>query len=388
MTLVALSADERAFRDDVRSFIAENLTAEMRARLLATYSVFPEPDLSLQWQRRLETRGWVASTWPIEHGGAGWTSRQAFIFESECALAGAPIIYPIGIKLVGPVLMRFGTDRQKREWLPRLLSREDYWCQGFSEPGAGSDLASLRTRARLDGDHYVVNGSKIWTTHAHHANRMIALVRTADTARRQDGITMLAIAMDAPGLDVRPITTMAGDHEVNEVFFTDVRVPVADRIGDENQGWACARYLLEFERGGSPVSSRLRWFMRRIETALMEAGEGGFPDDPSWRDRISEICIDLDAFECLEFAPSNSLAAGGSPGAVSSVVKLRAGRLKQQITELGVDLLGARALRWVPDPAGPLDALVGEHLNARATTIFGGAQEIQLGIIARSYTER
>lgn len=382
---VSLTAEERAFRNEVRAFIVENLTPQMKAQLLATSSVFPEPELSLEWQRKLEARGWVAPTWPVEHGGAGWNSRQGFIFESECALAGAPIIYPIGIKLVGPVVMRFGTEQQKREWLPRLLSRKDYWCQGFSEPGAGSDLASLRTAAVQDGDHYVINGSKIWTTHAHNANRMIALVRTADTPRRQDGITMLAIDMDTPGISVRPIDTIAGDHEVNEVFFTDVRVPVENRIGEENQGWTCARYLLEFERGGSPVSSRMRWFLMRIETALRVLEQDGFPADPSWRDRISDVCIELDSFECLEFALSSSAAAGRNPGAVSSVVKLRAGRLKQQITELGVDLLGPRALRWMPENADAADALMGEHLNARAATIFGGAQEVQLGIIARTY---
>jgi acyl-CoA dehydrogenase len=382
---LTLTSAERAFREEVIAFLATNLTAEMKERLLRTSSVFPDPDLSLEWHQRLRTKGWVAPSWPRDHGGPGWTSMQTFIFESECALAGAPILYPIGIKLVGPVVMRFGTERQKREWLPRILTREDYWCQGFSEPGAGSDLASLKTRAVRDGDHYVVNGSKIWTTHAHHANRIITLVRTADTPRRQDGISMLGIDMALPGIEVRPIMTIAGDHEVNEVFFTDVRVPADDLVGPENDGWNCAKYLLEFERGASAVSSRMRWFANRIERALDYADATGLGIDPAIQDRVSDVMIDIDAFECLELTVMGNRPSGRNPGAVAAVLKLRAGRIKQQITELGVELAGERALRWPEHNASVLDALVSEHLNSRAATIFGGSGEVQLSLIAKNY---
>lgn len=384
-----LSPEEQAFRTEVRDFIAANLTDEMRQGQRLTTGVFPEPHVSLPWHRKLNERGWVAPLWPREHGGTGWTAIQRFIFESECAAAGAPLIYPLGVRLAGPVIIAFGSEAQKQTYLPRIMSGEDYWCQGFSEPGAGSDLASLATRAVPDGDDYIVNGSKIWTTHAHHANRMFALVRTGTTGRKQDGISFLVIDMDSPGVEVRPIISIGGEHDLNQVFLTDVRVPQANRIGEENMGWTYAKYLLEFERGAGLFSGRLRSSLARIGKAMdaMEA-EGENPRaDAGLMARLAEVAIDIDCFEMLELKTLGALKPGESPGAVASVLKLRASRLKQAVGAVGVEILGERALRWVLHPTQAGEAVPGDYLNSRAATIFGGAAEVQLSLIARGLAD-
>lgn len=371
---LALSPEQQAFREEVRAFLRDNLTPDLIAGQARVIGVYPEPEVSLAWQRILAARGWAAPTWPVEYGGTGWNALERFIFENECAQAGAPLIYPIGMRLVAPVIIAFGSEAQKRDWLPRILSGEDYWCQGFSEPGAGSDLASLSTRAEREGDRYVVNGSKMWTTHAHHANRMFALVRTRTDERPSDGISFVAIDMEAPGVEVRPIISIGGDHDVNQVFLTDVSVPLTDRIGEENKGWAYAKYLLEFERGTGLFAGRLRASLRRIEKALGETSE-------AQQNRIAETAIELDAFEMLELSVIGTLANGSAPGPISSVLKLRASRLKQAISRLGMELLGSDALRRQPGTIE--DVLATDFLNARAATIFGGAAEVQLGIIAK-----
>ncbi|MEQ9317405.1 MAG: acyl-CoA dehydrogenase family protein, partial [Henriciella sp.] len=245
-----LSESDIAFREEVRAFLDENLTPELAAAGRKATSVFIEPDYTLPWQRKLHARGWVAPHWPAEHGGTGWSEMQRYIFASECAKAGAPSLAPMGLGMVGPCIIGYGTPEQKAYYLPRLLAGEDYWCQGYSEPQSGSDLASLALKADRDGDHYVLNGSKIWTTHAHHANRMFCLVRTRPDGKPQEGITFLLLDMNTPGIKVDPIITLAGEHELNQVFFDDVRVPVANRLGEENDGWTVAISLLDFERGG------------------------------------------------------------------------------------------------------------------------------------------
>lgn len=380
-----LGAEHRAFRDEVRAFLQAHLTDELRLGQQRTTAMYPEPEVSGPWHKELQARGWLVPLWPREWGGTGWTALQRFIFETECALAGAPLVHPMGVRLVGPVILRYGTEAQKRHYLPRILSGEDYWCQGFSEPGAGSDLAALSLRARKDGDDYVLDGTKIWTTHAHHANRMFALVRTSSEGKRQQGISFLLIDMGSPGITVRPIATIGGDHDVNEVHFDAVRVPQANRVGQENAGWECAKYLLEFERGAGIFSPRLRAQLKRVAAALQSAAAGGSRQD--LQARFGEVACDLDAFEWLELRTMAALAPGASPGPAASVLKLRASRLKQAIAELGVDALGAGSLRW--RGAGPLDGglaqtLVPEYCNSRAFTIFGGAAEIQLGLIART----
>jgi len=294
-----LSEGDRAFRDEVRAFLAEHLQDDWREGQRRTTAMYPEPEVSGPWQRVLNEKGWLVPLWPREWGGTGWTALQRFIFETECALAGAPLVHPMGVRLVGPLLLHYGTEAQKREHLPRILSGQDYWCQGFSEPGAGSDLAALQLRARREGEHYVLDGTKIWTTHAHHANRMFALVRTSNEGKRQQGISFLLIDMHTPGITVRPIHTIGGDHDVNEVHFDGVRVPVANRVGEENAGWECARYLLEFERGAGIFSPRLRAQLKRVAQAL-HTPAAGQPLPADLLRRMGEVVADLDTFEWLE----------------------------------------------------------------------------------------
>ncbi len=378
-----------SFRAEVRDFLREHLTPQLRLGQYRTASVYPEPEISGPWQQALQRRGWLVPLWPREWGGTGWTPVQRFIFETECALAGAPLVHPMGVRLVGPVILKFGTEEQKRRHLPRILSSEDYWCQGFSEPGAGSDLASLKLRAEVDGADYVLNGSKIWTTHAHHANRMFALVRTSSAGRRQDGISFLLIDMHSPGLTVRPIETIGGDHDLNEVFFADVRAPRDNLVGEENRGWDCAKYLLEFERGAGIFSPRLRAQFKRVGDALRELDGEGLPLAGELSARFGEMASDLDTFEMLELKVLGSLAPGETPGPLSSVLKLRSSRIKQGLAELGLEVLGPESLRWqagprVPEDARAAPALLQDYLNSRAFTIFGGATEVQLGIIAKT----
>ncbi|WP_020655252.1 acyl-CoA dehydrogenase family protein [Massilia niastensis] len=384
-----LSPADLAFRDEVRAFLNENLSPELRRGQRYTTGIYPEPEISGPWQQALRRKGWLVPMWQEEWGGTGWSAAQRFIFESECTLAGAPLVHPMGVRLVGPVIQRFGTAEQKRHYLPRILDGQDYWCQGFSEPGSGSDLASLKMAAVPDGEDYVLNGSKIWTTHAHHANMMFALVRTSTEGKRQDGISFLLIDMDTPGIEVHPIPTIAGDHDVNQVFFTDVRVPKANRIGAENAGWECAKYLLEFERGGGIFSGRLRSQLKRIGDAIDELRAGGIDvrADPRLVARFGEVCADLDSFEMFELRVMGGLEPGQNPGPVSSILKLRASRMKQAVAGLGVEVLGPQALHWSEAPGqgdSLLPLLVPDALNSRSFTIFGGASEVQLTIIAKS----
>ena len=386
---LSFSPEEKAFQSEVRDFIASSLTDDIKRAWALTPSFIAEPDVSGPWHRALATKGWVAPLWPKENGGPGWTPAQQYIFETECARAGAPPLAPLSIRMVGPVLIGFGSAEQKTFYLPRILSGEDLWCQGYSEPGAGSDLASLTTRAIRDGDHYVVNGSKIWTTQAHHADRMFALVRTEQGKRKQDGISFLLIDMKAPGINVRPIRTMGGDHEVNQVFFDDVRVPVANRVGEEGQGWSYGKYLLEFERGAGMAAARLRVSLEKLRMLAEHAG-----DDPLLSARFSEIDIDIDALEMTELRVMSSLQSGQNPGPIASLLKLRISEVKQAVNRIGVDVLGADALP--AEPMRPLYALnhppvvdeealaiVPHHLNGRANTIFGGTSEVQREIIAK-----
>ncbi len=392
-----LAADDRRFRDEVRAFIAEHLPEALARGQRMNPSVVAEPDQSMPWHQVLHSRGWSAPGWPVEYGGTGWTPVQRLIFDAECARADAPPLSPFGLKMVGPVLIGFGSPEQKERFLPGILSGEVAWCQGYSEPGSGSDLASLKTRATRDGDHYVVNGTKIWTTHAHHADWMFALVRTGDGPRKQDGISFLLIDMKSPGITIRPIRTMGGDHEVNQVFFDDVRVPVANRVGDEGRGWSYGKYLLQFERGGAQFANRLRRDLSRLDAAGREAvrrGQRAIESDEI-QARFVALENDIAALEMIELRIMSALQTGESPGPVSSQVKLRASELRQEITQLGVDLIGIEAL--VREPRRPLHAvedlagglgddvapIVPTYLNSRAYTIFGGSSQVQRDILAK-----
>ncbi|MDE2597069.1 MAG: acyl-CoA dehydrogenase family protein [Sphingomonadales bacterium] len=396
---IDLSPQDAAFRDEVRAFLASELPEAVRAGAAASPTVFVEPDVGQVWNAVLNRKGWLGYQWPKEHGGTGWSPLQRYLFEKECALAGAPNLTVLGLKLVAPVIWTFGNAAQKAFYLPRILSGEDYWCQGFSEPGSGSDLASLQCRAVLDGDRYVVNGSKIWTTHAHHANRMFCLVRTDPDARKQAGITFLLIDMNQPGISVRPILTSAGDHEVNQVFLEDVIVPVADRVGDEGQGWALAKFLLENERGGSCHAPKLCFDLDQLDAAAAREsdGRGGtLAGDPQWRRKVARARLAVQALEMIELKIISEVTKGRAPGPQTSLTKLLASNLRQDIDLLAVDLYGAAGLQLemarplygpdAPEPVHSREAQLASprYLNSRAWTIFGGTNEVQANIIARS----
>jgi alkylation response protein AidB-like acyl-CoA dehydrogenase len=392
---ITLSPDDRAFRLEVRAFLDSALTPELKEGARCTTSVFVDKPVSLAWQKILHARGWVAPSWPREYGGTGWTEMQRYIFAVECARAGAPGLAPMGLRMVAPAIMRYGSKEQKDRYLPRILSGEDYWCQGYSEPGSGSDLASLQLRAVSDGEDYVLNGSKIWTTHAHFANRMFCLVRTRTEGKPQAGISFLLLDMTSPGITVKPIITLAMDHELNQVFFDNVRVPRANRLGEENDGWTVAKYLLEFERGGSSAAG-LRAGLDRVKVAAKESTEGGVSliVDERFRDKLAQAEIRVDAIEMTEHRVMAALASGRNPGPASSMLKVQATEAMQQIDELAIEAGWLYAGLFQPQarapgtniaPAGPAESLqaMPRYLNNRAATIYGGSNEIQRDIIAR-----
>jgi alkylation response protein AidB-like acyl-CoA dehydrogenase len=391
--------EELAFRDEVRAFLADNLSEHIRDGAARSPGVFAEPDIGLEWQRILHDKGWLAMHWPVEGGGTGWTPTQRYIFEKECALAGAPAIAGMGLKLVGPVICEFGTSEQKARFLPRILSGEDYWCQGYSEPGSGSDLASLKTSARLEGDRYIVNGSKIWTTHAHHANWIFCLVRTDSEARKQAGISFLLVPMDQPGVSVSPILTIAGDHEVNQVFLDNAETGIENRIGEEGQGWTIAKFLLENERGGSCHAPRLLALIDRLHMLAANEGSGTngtMAMDPAFATRLAELRLEAEALEVTELRILAELSKGRPPGSQTSLVKLISADLRKAIDALAMDLFGYDGLQLpaerplygneAPEPIGHRDAQLAaaSYLNGRAWSIFGGSDEVQKNIIAKT----
>jgi alkylation response protein AidB-like acyl-CoA dehydrogenase len=396
---VDLSPEDAAFREEVRAFLRESLPAAVKEGAAATPSVFVEPEIGQAWNAVLNAKGWLAYQWPKEYGGTGWTPLQRYLFEKECALAGAPNLTVLGLKLLAPVLWTFGSEEQKAFYLPRILSGEDYWCQGFSEPGAGSDLAGLKTRAVRQGDGYVVNGSKIWTTHAHHANRMFTLVRTDAEVKKQAGISFLLIDLATPGVSVRPILTVAGDHEVNQVFLEDVVVPAGNLVGEEGQGWTIAKFLLENERGGSCHAPKLGYDLDQIEQAARREsdGKGGrLADETDWRRRVARARLGVEALEMIELKIISDIAKGKRPGPQTSLTKLLASDLRQEIDLLAVDLYGPAGLQLdtrrplygkdAPDAIHSKGAQIAapRYLNSRAWTIFGGTNEVQSTIIAKS----
>ena len=382
---------ELAFQQEVRRFLADKLTPQIVAATANNSSVFVEKDIALQWQAILVEQGWAVPQWPLEHGGTDWTPAQKYIFSRECYLAGAPMLIPLGLLMLAPVIMAFGSEEQKREYLPKILSGEHYWCQGYSEPGAGSDLASLKLKAESDGDDYILNGSKLWTTHAHLADHIFCLVRTASDGKPQQGISFLLVAMDSPGVSVTPILTMAGDHEVNQVFFDNVRVPKRNRSGEENRGWQYAKYLLEFERGGGFSAPRIQHELQRLCQLVASAREdiAGFDSSGDIARKLARMEIDLKALEITELRILSSVSGGGNPGPESSILKLNSTRLEQAINELSVDVLGYRGFPMnpvrdgSPDRADFTSSVVPRYLNNRAASIFGGSQEVQRSIIAK-----
>lgn len=386
-----LSAQDKAFQQEVRDWLTVNLTEDLRDAARKSGSVFVDKGPALAWQARLAARGWAAPAWPAEYGGLGWTDSQRHIFAAECRRAGAPSCAPMGLRMVAPCIMRYGTPEQKAHYLPRILSGEDYWCQGYSEPQAGSDLAALQLRADIDGADYVLNGSKIWTTHAHFANKMFCLVRTSREATRQAGITFLLLDMDLPGITVSPIHSMAGDHDFNQVFFDNVRVPQSGRLGEEGDGWTVAKYLLEFERGGAYASG----LFAALDEVRDAAGKAGLLGDPAMQRKLAAARAQVAAIESVESVVLSQMASRGSPGPASSILKLQGTEAEQLIQELAVEVAGPYAAadqldaRQLGSNVAPLTddfamMAVPRYLNGRAASIYGGSNEVQRGIVAKA----
>jgi alkylation response protein AidB-like acyl-CoA dehydrogenase len=390
---IAYTAEEQSFQEEVRRFLADELPADIRDKVHNGRHLARED--YVRWQKRLHARGWGASGWPVEFGGPGWTGVQQHIFDEEQALAGAPRMVPFGLKMVAPVIMKFGSEAQQKRFLPRIVSMDDWWCQGYSEAGSGSDLASLKMRAVRDGDHYVVNGQKTWTTLAQYANWIFCLVRTRADGKAQAGISFLLIDMATPGVSVHPIITLDGAHEVNEVWFDDVRVPVENLVGEENRGWTYAKFLLGHERTNIAGIGASKRELRRLKAIATAETRNGKPliDDPHFAARIAQIEIDLMALEVTNLRVLSGERARRDPGAVSSILKVKGTEIQQAISELTMlaagpySLADVRALRdgrsteglLGPAHAAPLAA---GYFNLRKTSIYGGANEIQRNIIA------
>jgi alkylation response protein AidB-like acyl-CoA dehydrogenase len=399
MELNATAAD-MAFRDEVRAFFDAKLTPDMREASNLTSGVFAEMEIGRRWHQTLYQQGWIAPAWPEEHGGTAWSPMQRYIYDSEAGAAGVPRLFSMGLRMVGPVIMKFGTESQKNHYLPRIRSGADTWCQGYSEPGAGSDLASLQTRAIVDGDDYVVNGSKIWTTGAQYADRMFCLVRTSTEGKRQEGISFILIDMDTPGIAIEPIITLAGDHEVNQVFFDDVRVPIKNRVGAENDGWTVAKYLLEFERGGSAYATTLAAALEKLRAiAEAESMDGGrLIDDAAFAAKLAALEVKQRAAQATEHRIMSDIAQRGRPGPASSMMKLLGSETNQGISELAVEAAQYYAAPFQPEarvpgnnvkPIGPAASVpvMPKYLNYRAATIYAGSSEVQRNIIAKLVLE-
>ncbi|WP_448577551.1 acyl-CoA dehydrogenase family protein [Thermaurantiacus sp.] len=392
---LAFSAEEIAFRNEVRAFIETHYPAALRGKQDEGEELGKEDMLS--WHRILAAKGWVAPAWPKEYGGPGWNATQRYIFSEELARADTIPVLPFGINMVGPVIYTFGTPEQKARFLPRILSGDDWWCQGYSEPGAGSDLASLRTRAERDGDFYIVNGQKTWTTLAQHADWGFFLVRTDPSAKPQEGISFLLIDMKSPGITVRPIITLGGEHEVNEVWLENVRVPVENRIYEENKGWTCAKFLLAHERTGIAGVARSKRGIERLKgIASAEVDGNGQPliENPFFRRKVADLECDLTALEFTELRTLAGEASGRGPGPESSLLKVKGTEIQQRITELVLEAVGhygAPYFRQFPAdgsneyPIGPEHAhrAAPTYFNMRKTSIYGGSNEIQRNIISK-----
>jgi alkylation response protein AidB-like acyl-CoA dehydrogenase len=386
--------EEQAFREEVRAFIRAGLPPDISRKVLEHKRLGKED--YVRWQKALYEQGWIAPGWPVEYGGVEWTPVQRHIFDEECAEAGAPRVIPFGVNMVGPVIIAFGSPWQKQHYLPRILSTEDWWCQGYSEPGAGSDLASLKTRAERQNDHYIVNGQKTWTTMAHWADMMFCLVRTATGGKRQEGISFLLIDMRTPGVTVRPIITLEGEHEVNEVWLENVKVPAQNLVGEENRGWTYAKFLLSHERTGIAGVGASKRELKLLKHIASQERQGGRPllEDARFRDRIARVEIDLMALEITNLRVLAAEEEGKPPGPEASLLKIKGTEIQQALTELMMDAVGPYALphlpaqwgdHWLGERVGPDYAapLAARYFNYRKTSIYGGSNEIQRNIIAQ-----
>ena len=389
---LSFTPDELAFREEVRAFLREKVPADLTDKVREGRHL-TKADHE-RWHAILNARGWLANHWPREWGGTGWSAVQKFIFDNECALAHCPRTVPFGVNMLGPVLIKYGSEAQKRHWLPRILSGADWWCQGYSEPGAGSDLASVKTTAVKDasGEFYVVNGQKTWTTLGHHANMIFCLVRTNREAKKQEGISFLLIDMASPGVEVRPIITLDGAHEVNEVFFTDVKVPVANLVGEEHQGWTCAKFLLTYERTNIAGVGFSVAALERVKSVAQRVKKNGNPlaDDPLFAARLAHVEIELENMKTTNLRVIAAVAGGGAPGAESSMLKIKGTVIRQELNALMRRAMGPHALTLIEEgEAGPAGAqpealhATPQYFNNRKLSIFGGSNEVQKNIIAK-----
>lgn len=388
--------DIENFRNEVRDFLSRELTPELRDASQLGFGIGRQEG-SL-WHKKLYEAGWIAPGWPVEFGGTGWSETQKHVFDNECALAGAPMIMPFGVGMVGPVIYTFGTAEQKQQHLPQILDGSVWWCQGYSEPGSGSDLASLKTRAVRDGDEYVINGQKIWTTNAHKADWIFALVRTDVEGKPQQGISFLLIDMSTPGIEVKPIVSIDGLHHLNEVYFTDVRVPVSNRIGEENQGWTYAKFLLGHERtgiAGVASSRRAVGALRDISAKESNSNGGSLADDADFTARLNATEIRLEALAQVESRLLAAMEGGGNPGEESSMLKILGTEVQQTLEILRAEAVAHYALPFELDqirlqtnepPPGPDYAVtaISDYNFGRASTIYGGSNEIQRNVIAKA----
>jgi alkylation response protein AidB-like acyl-CoA dehydrogenase len=398
---LAFNDEELAFQREVRDWLAANMPSEVAEESRRSRTSHVSKERLLQWQKKLAGKGWLCPNWPKEYGGPGWNSTQKFIFEMEMARADSPYLSSFSIKMVAPVLMKYGSAAQKQRFLPKIAAAEELWCQGYSEPGSGSDLASLRTKAVREGDHYVVNGQKIWTTNAHYADWIFCLVRTSNEGKRQEGISFLLIDMKSPGIKIDPIYLVDGTrtpmrHEVNQVFFTDVQVPVENLVGEENKGWTYAKYLLEFERGGQAHGPRLRKAFRHLQTLSKTQLDAGEPLSASarWREKMAALEMEIDAVEMNEMMFYSSLKTGDAPGNMASVVKMRGTEVGQKVTELAVEAVGWYGAPFtelrnydsniVPVGGDYVDDVSPRYFNTRKTTIYGGSSEVQRNVLAKA----
>ena len=388
--------EETAFRDKVRSFMKEKLPAAIRSKLIEGRRL--SKDDLVDWQRILNAKGWAVPHWPKEWGGTGWGPVEIYLFRDEMQQAPAPEPLPFGVNMLGPVLIAFGSDEQKKKFLPRIANLDDWWCQGFSEPGSGSDLASLKTSAKRVDGHYVVNGQKTWTTLAQYADWIFCLVRTDPAVKKQEGISFLMIDMKTPGITVRPIQTIDGGSEVNEVFFDDVKVPAENLIGQENKGWDYAKFLLGNERTGIARVGASKARIRRLKelAGLEQAGGKPLMADERFRAKITAVEVELKALEMTELRVVAARTKSNKPDPASSILKIKGSEIQQSITELLLEVVGPYALpyqtphdeseRWNEPPIGPdwAGPLAPQYFNTRKTTIYGGSNEIQKNIIAKA----
>jgi alkylation response protein AidB-like acyl-CoA dehydrogenase len=383
------SAEELAFREEASAWLRDNLPVELRDKV-THYRSLTRDDL-LRWHRILAGKGWVAPAWPREWGGTDWNVVKRYIFEEACGYAGTPPLIPFGLMMCAPVLLKFGTEAQQRRFLPRIYQGEDFWCQGYSEPGSGSDLASLSTRAVRHGEHYVVNGQKTWTTLAHMADWIFCLVRTdPGLERKQDGISFLLVDMKTPGITVRPLKLLDGSQEVNEVFFDDVKVPVENRVHEEGKGWTVAKYLLGHERMNTARIGASQRELESLKAFATKQQKDGKPllADPRFRDRLSRVEVELMALSITNLRFLDQLRTGNAPGAEVSMLKIKGTEIQQALTELMMQAVGPLAQPFVArEPDADFDsfaaALTPRYCNYRKTSIYAGSNEIQRNIIAK-----